>query len=145
MFFWLIFLISLIVLLAVAWVIRQHLHLFFADWCGDGRAGFYYWLVWIIIAIILASAIDMACRNNIEGALAGWIALLILVVGLGYSLSRHYHLGLSIFFVVAILVLVSWLILRFQANSTAGILMLIILVWFVIILISLIRALFEPY
>ncbi len=138
MFFWIIFLITLIIFLTLAWLIRGHLQIFLADLCGPSRGWFYYWLVWLIIALLLSWAIS---NTQKEEAILGWLALIILVTGLGYSLSRGYHLSLSIFLTAVILTLLTWLAWQMGPEIIPGTLIFIVLVWFVIILIALLRSL----
>ena len=141
MFFWAIFIITLIILLAVAWVLRPYVVPFFRDSLGWKRAESTYWIIWLLVIFFFATAVSYISESNIDGGLAAWVALLILFVGLSYSVKRGYiNNVLSLGLLIIILILLGWLIMQCGITSTSGLLLLIVWLWLVIIMVGFIRA-----
>ncbi len=139
MIFWFILVVTIIVILSVAWLGRQHIIPFLNDCRISNRPSFVYWSGWFLIAILISLSISYAISSDVNGSIPSWIALLLLLGGVGYSISRGFHLGVTTFLLIIIILLLAWMIIEFGITTTSAVLLIPVIIWFIVVLVAIIK------
>jgi hypothetical protein len=133
MFFWVILIITSIVFLSIAWLVRPHLLPLLKL---TNRPKSIYWLIWLLVAVCLSISISV---NQFGIILVGWIVLMILLIGLSYLISRNFSPILPLFLLIISIGVLSWIIIEAGVITPSACLLIPALIWLVILFVSLLK------
>ncbi len=141
MIFWFILVVTIIVILSIAWLARPHILPFLNECRISNRPSFIYWFSWLFISVLISLSISYAVSSGLNCSFPGWIAFLLLLIAVGYSISRGFHLGVTIFLLTIIILLLAWMVIEFGLVTTSAVLLIPVIIWFIVILVALIKKL----
>nr|QBK91095.1 MAG: hypothetical protein LCPAC202_00690 [Pithovirus LCPAC202] len=143
MIFWFILIVTIIIVLSIAWLARPHILPFLNECRISNRPSFIYWFSWLAISVLISLSISYAISSGLNCSFPGWIAFLLLLIATGYSISRGFHLGVTIFLLIIIILLLAWMIIEFGMTTISAVLLIPVIIWFIVILVALIKKLYK--